>query len=167
MLLLRPATAVKFYIVQQQQENLVILNTGPRPGSPDIPLGHRSTSLCILLHPAAQISWATLLPAVGFYCFSSVILEAQITRSHVKYLRYKYEISMDDIKNLSKLKLKEHCYTKWLAKVDPLYPMYAGIIKEMILMTESRNDFIVNNVIVERWLSNEQCKHIIDSLCTI
>ena len=86
---------------------------------------------------------------------------------NVKYLRYKYEISMDDITNLSKFKLKEHCYTKWLSKVDPLYPMYAGIIKEMILMTESRNDFIVNNVIVERWLSNEQCKHIIDSLCTI
>ena len=86
---------------------------------------------------------------------------------NVKYLSYKYEISMDDIKNLSKFKLKEHCYTKWLAKVDPLYPVHAGIIKEMILMTESRNDFIVNNVIVERWLSNDQCKHIIDSLCTI
>ena len=74
---------------------------------------------------------------------------------------------MYDIMNMSKFKLKEHYNAKWLSKVIPLYPMYASIIKEMILITECRNDFIVNNVIVERWLSNEQCKHIIDSLCTI
>ena len=86
---------------------------------------------------------------------------------NVKHLKYKYDISMDDIMNLSKFKLKEHWYTKWLSKVDPLYPMYTSIIKEMILMTESRSDFVVNNTIVERWLSNEQCRHIIDSLCTI
>ena len=86
---------------------------------------------------------------------------------NVNHLRYKYDISMDDIMELSKYKLREHCYSKWCSKVEPLYPMYASIIKEMILMTESRCNFIVNNVVVERWLSNEQCKHIIDSLCTI
>ena len=86
---------------------------------------------------------------------------------NVNHLKYKYDISMDDIMNLSKFKLKEHWYAKWLSKVDPLYPMYTSIIKEMILMTESRSDFVVNNTIVERWLSNEQCRHIIDSLCTI
>ena len=80
---------------------------------------------------------------------------------------YKYDISMDDIMELSKYKQRKHCYSKWCSKVEPLYPMYASIIKEMILMTESRCNFIVNNVVVERWLSNEQCKYIIDSLCTI
>ena len=86
---------------------------------------------------------------------------------NVNHLRYKYDIGMDDIMELSKYRLRKHCYSKWFNEVEPLYPMYANVIKEMILMTESRCNFIVNNVVVERWLSNEQCKHIIDSLCTI
>ena len=86
---------------------------------------------------------------------------------NVNHLRYKYDIRMDDIMDLSKYELRKHCYSKWCSEVEPLYPMYASIIKEMILMTESRCNFIVNNFVVERWLSNEQCKHIIDSLCTI
>ena len=105
--------------------------------------------------------------AVNYVANSMLKSHTSTMCKNVKHLRYKYDMSLDDIMNLSKFKLKEHCNTKWQSKIDPLYPMYASIIKEMILMTESRNDFIVNNVIVERWLSNEQCKHIIDSLCTI
>ena len=105
--------------------------------------------------------------AVNYVANSMLKSHTSTMCKNVKHLRYKYDMSLDDIMNLSKFKLKEHCNTKWQSKIDPLYPMYASIIKEMILMTESRNDFIVNNVIVERWLSNEQCKHIIDLLCTI
>ena len=86
---------------------------------------------------------------------------------NINHLGYKYDISMDDIMKLSKYKLRKHCYSKWCSEVEPFYPMYASIIKEMIWMTESRCNFTVNNVVVERWLSNEQCKLIIDYLCTI
>ena len=48
---------------------------------------------------------------------------------NVNHLRYKYDISMDDIMELSKYKLRKHCYSKWCSEVEPLYPMYTSIIK--------------------------------------
>merc|ERR1711888_353252 len=83
--------------------------------------------------------------AVKYLAHSMLNSHTSTMCKNVKHLRYKYEISMYDITNLSKFKLNEHCNTKWLSKVDPLYPKYASIIKEMILMTESRSEFIVNN----------------------
>ena len=105
--------------------------------------------------------------SVKYVAHSMLMSHTSTMCKNVKHLRYKYDLSMDDIMNMSKFKLKEHCNAKWLSKVNPLYPMYANIIKEMILMKDCRSDFIVNNVIVERWLSNEQCKYVIVSLYTI
>ena len=105
--------------------------------------------------------------AVNYVAHRMSKSSTSIMCKNINHLRYKYDIRMDDIMDLSKYELRKHCYSKWSSEVEPLYPMYASIIKEMILMTESRCIFIVNNFVVERWLSNEQCKHIIDSLCTI
>ena len=77
---------------------------------------------------------------------------------NVNYLRCKYDICVDNIKTFSKGKLKKHCYSKWLTQVDAMYPIYANIIRDMTMMTEDR---------CTRVFSNDECKHIIDFLCTI
>ena len=77
---------------------------------------------------------------------------------NVKHLRYKYDISVENITKFSKCKLKKHCYSKWLSQVDVSYPSYASIIRDMVLMTEDR---------CTRIFSNDECKRFIDFLCTI
>ena len=77
---------------------------------------------------------------------------------NVNYLKYKYDICEDNIMTFSKDKLKKHCYSKWLSQVDAMYPTYASIIRDMTMMTEDR---------CTRVFSNDECKHIIDFLCTI
>ena len=77
---------------------------------------------------------------------------------NINYLRYKYDICEDNIMTFSKGKLKKLCYSKWLSQVDAMYPTYASIIRDMTMMTEDR---------CTRVFSNDECKHIIDFLCTI
>ena len=71
---------------------------------------------------------------------------------------YKYDICEENIMTFSKDKLKKLCYSKWLTQVDALYPTYASIIRDMIMIMEGR---------CTRVFSNDECKHIIDFLCTI
>ena len=77
---------------------------------------------------------------------------------NLNYIRYKYDISVDNIITFSKGKMKKHCYSIWFTQVDVMYPTYASIIGDMTMMTEDR---------CTRVFSNDECKHIIDFLCTI
>ena len=70
----------------------------------------------------------------------------------------KYNLSIDDIRSLSKTNINRHCYNKWLTVVDMDYPIYAGIIREMFMMKEER---------CIRTLSNDDCNFVIKFLCTI
>ena len=74
------------------------------------------------------------------------------------YLTRKYDISIDDIKSLSKTHLNRYCYTKWRTGIDDEYPIYAGIIREMFMMKEER---------CIRTFSNDGCNFVINFLCTI
>ena len=74
------------------------------------------------------------------------------------HLTYKYKLSMEDIMTYSKSKLKIHCYGKWLEGIENVYPIHASVIRELIAMKEGRGT---------RIFSNEECKHIINFLCTL
>jgi len=74
------------------------------------------------------------------------------------HITSKYNLSIDDIRSLSKTNINRHCYNKWLTVVDNDYPIYAGIIKEMLMMKEER---------CIRTLSNDDCNFVIKFLCTI
>ena len=76
----------------------------------------------------------------------------------MSYLLVKYNISIDNIKSLSKAYINRHCYTKWRTGVDDEYITYAGIIREMFMMKEKR---------CIRTLSNDDCNFVIKFLCTI
>ena len=77
---------------------------------------------------------------------------------NLTYLTYKYQLSIGDIMTSSKSKLKKHCYSNWLRGIENIYPTHANVICDMIAMIEDR---------CTRIFSNEECKHIIDFLCTI
>ena len=74
------------------------------------------------------------------------------------HIMSKYNLSIDDIRSLSKTNINRHCYNKWLTVVDNDYPIYAGIIREMLMMKEER---------CIRTLSNDDCNFVIKFLCTI
>ena len=77
---------------------------------------------------------------------------------NINHLLNKYDIVADDIISLSKHKVKEICYSKWLSSVNVEYPIYAEIIKDMIVMREGR---------CTKVFLNEDCKFIIDFCCII
>ena len=77
---------------------------------------------------------------------------------NLTYLTYKYQLSIGDIMTSSKSKLKKHCYSNWLLGIENIYPTHANVICDMIAMIEDR---------CTRIFSNDECKHIIDFLCTI
>ena len=72
---------------------------------------------------------------------------------NITHLMHKYNLIIDDIKSLSKKRIKEHFHSTWLSGINNEYPMYAQIIKDMIGMKE------VNGT---RVFSNEECQSIID-----
>ena len=74
------------------------------------------------------------------------------------HIMNKYDLSIDDIRSLSKANINRHCYSKWLTGVADDYPIYAGIIREMFMMKEER---------CIRTLSNDDCNFVIRFLCTI
>ena len=77
---------------------------------------------------------------------------------NINHLLNKYDIVADDIISLSKHKVKEIWYSKWLSSVNVEYPIYAEIIKDMIVMREG---------ICTKVFLNEDCKFIIDFCCII
>ena len=74
------------------------------------------------------------------------------------HLTGKYDISINNIKSMSKTHINRYCYTKWRIGINDEYPIYAGIVREMIMMKEER---------CIRTLSNDDCNFVINFLCTI
>ena len=77
---------------------------------------------------------------------------------NILHLTHKYEMSRETIMTYSKSKMKKYCKDKWFAGLEELYPTYASIIRDMVMMMEDR---------CIRTFSNEECKHLIDFLCII
>ena len=77
---------------------------------------------------------------------------------NMTHLIHKYDLQVDDMLFLSKNKIKEHCYNKWINQINEEYISYALIIKDMIKMKENR---------CVRHFSDTDCNFIIDFLCII
>ena len=77
---------------------------------------------------------------------------------NMSHIFNKYNLSIDDIRSLSKANINRHCYSKWITEVVDEYPIYAGIIRDMFMMKEER---------CIRTLSNDDCNFVIRFLCTI
>ena len=77
---------------------------------------------------------------------------------NMTHLIHKYELQVDDMLFLSKNKIKEHCYNKWINQINEEYISYALIIKDMIKMKENR---------CVRHFSDTDCNFIIVFLCII
>ena len=77
---------------------------------------------------------------------------------NMTHLIHKYDIHVDDMLSLSKNKIKEHCYNRWINQINEEYITYSLIIKEMIMEKENRS---------VRFFTDTDCKFIIDFLCTI
>ena len=75
----------------------------------------------------------------------------------ITYLLHKYNIEVDDILSLTKHQAKELCYNRWQNGINEDYPIYAQVIKDMIVMREDR---------CTRTFSNKYCKAIINFCCT-
>ena len=60
--------------------------------------------------------------------------------------------------SLTKHQAKELCYNRWQLGINEDYPIYAQVIKDMIVMREDR---------CTRTFSNDDCKAIINFCCTI
>ena len=73
------------------------------------------------------------------------LLNIQLEIKYTNHLLNKYDIVADDIISLSKHKVKEICYSKWLSSVNVEYPIYAEIIKDMIVMRERRCTKLFSN----------------------
>ena len=76
----------------------------------------------------------------------------------ITYLLHKYNIEVDDMLSLTKHQAKELCYNRWQLGINEDYPIYAQVIKDMIVMREDR---------CTRTFSNDDCKAIINFCCTI
>ena len=77
---------------------------------------------------------------------------------NVTHLMHKYGTVVDDVLSLSKDSVKKLFYNRWLDGINVEYPMYAEIIKDMVIMREGR---------CTRVFSNEDCKFIINFCCVI
>ena len=77
---------------------------------------------------------------------------------NMTHLIHKYDLQVDDMLAMSKNKMKEHCYNRWINQVKEEYITYSSIIKDMIMMKENRS---------VRYFSDTDCNFIIDFLCTI
>ena len=75
---------------------------------------------------------------------------------NMTYLIHKYGLQVDDLLSLSKNKIKQHCYNKWINQINEEYITYSIIIKDLIMMKENR---------CVRCFSNTDCNFMIDFLC--
>ena len=93
---------------------------------------------------------------------------------NITHLIHKYNITIDDIKSLSKNNIKELFNSTWLSGINKKYPMYAQIIKDMIGMKEviGTRAYVyppyseiangMNVVSGTRSFTKEECQTIID-----
>ena len=68
-----------------------------------------------------------------------------------------YDISIDNIINSSKGKIRKPVYNKWISGINESYPIHANVIRDMLGIKEEQ---------YTRILSYDECKFIIESLCT-
>ena len=88
---------------------------------------------------------------------SSKIFDCSSTLGrNITHLMHKYDLVIEDMLSLSKQKIKNLCLNKWMSGIKDEYPMYAQIIKDMILMKEGNDAKI---------FSNDECNCIIDFCC--
>ena len=73
-------------------------------------------------------------------------------------IRHKYGLDLENILILSKNKVKDLVVSKWKAGINAVYPLYAQIMSEMIMMKEDR---------CTRTFLNDDCQFIMDFLGTI
>ena len=92
------------------------------------------------------------------YLAGSKIFDCSSTLGrNITHLMCKYDLVIDDMLSLSKQKIKNHCLNKWMSGIKVEYPMYAQIIKDMILMKEGNDPSI---------FTINECNCIID-FCSI
>ena len=77
---------------------------------------------------------------------------------NIRHLTFKYDISIDNIISLSKGNIRKLIYNKWISGINESYPIHAKVIREMLGIREER---------YTRILSNDECKFIIEFLCTL
>ena len=77
---------------------------------------------------------------------------------NIRHLTFKYDISVDNIINSSKGKIRKLVYNKWISGINENYPIHANVIRDMLGIREER---------YTRILSNDECKFIIEFLCTL
>ncbi|CAL4174079.1 unnamed protein product [Meganyctiphanes norvegica] len=77
---------------------------------------------------------------------------------NMTHLMHKYEFEIEDLISISRNKVKEHCYNKWISGINDEYPMYAQIIREIIMIKEGRciSEF-----------TDEECDFIIKFCCVV
>ena len=73
-------------------------------------------------------------------------------------IRHKYGLDLENILIMSKNKIKDLVVSKWKAGINAVYPLYAQIMSEMIMMKEDR---------CTRTFLNDDCQFIMDFLGTI
>ena len=77
---------------------------------------------------------------------------------NIRHLTFKYDISIDNIINSSKGKIRKLVRDKWISGINESYPIHANVIRDMLGIKEEW---------YTRILSNDECKFIIDFLCTL
>jgi len=77
---------------------------------------------------------------------------------NIRHLTFKYDISIDNIINSSKGKIRKLVYNKWISGINESYPIHANVIRDMLGISEER---------YTRILSNDECKFITEFLCTL
>ena len=77
------------------------------------------------------------------------------------HLLHKYNLQVEDVLSFSKKAMREHCQQKWKSEVKEEYIVHAQIVKEFIMVKESRLHitFTNNN-------GDFSADYIINSLCT-
>ena len=96
--------------------------------------------------------------AVSYTAKTQLFDHTSTLGKHMTHLMHKYEFEIEDLISISRNKVKEHCYNKWISGVNDEYPMYAQIIREMIMIKEGRciSEF-----------TDEECDFIIKFCCVV
>ena len=95
---------------------------------------------------------------VRYICRTQCHGFSSVMGKNIRHIRYKYNISIDDMTTKCMSELRKSCIDMWLRSVDFNYVIHSDVIFDCVIM---RDDFN-NNV-----LSNEAAQSIIDYLCTI
>ena len=92
-------------------------------------------------------------------------------RKNIRYLSYKYDMSIDWMRTASKGKLRKHIYDKWISGIDKTYPIHASVIKDMMNVREIRSTIVFHESEVcledDDVLEYEDCIFIQEYLCTL